>query len=86
LDEAAIFEQSRLHGRVLVVTEEPVHNTFAQSIAARVSEHCFEDLDAPVRTIGAENMPAVPLNAVLEATMILSVDKVAKAMEAVLNY
>lgn len=86
LDEAAIFEQSRLHGRVLVVTEEPVHNTFAQSIAARVSEHCFEDLDAPVRTIGAENMPAVPLNAVLEATMILSADKVAKAMEAVLNY
>jgi 2-oxoisovalerate dehydrogenase E1 component len=86
LDEAAIFEQARLHGRVLVVTEEPVNNTFAQSIAARIAEHCFEHLDAPVRTIGAANVPAVPLNATLEAAMIPSVDKVEAAMGALLRY
>ncbi len=86
LDEAAIFEQAHLHGRVLVVTEEPVNNTFAQSIAARISEHCFEHLDAPVRTLGAANVPAVPLNAILEATMIPSVAKVEAAIAALLNY
>jgi 2-oxoisovalerate dehydrogenase E1 component len=86
LDETAIFEQARQHGRVLVVTEEPVNNTFAQSIAARISEHCFEHLDAPVRTIGAVNMPAVPLNAVLEAEMIPSMEKVAVAIGKLLTY
>ncbi len=86
LDEAALFEGARTHGRVLVVTEEPVHNTFSQSLAARMQEHCFEYLDAPVRTIGAENMPAIPLNEVLERTMIPSAEKVKSAMESLLTY
>ncbi len=86
LDEAAIFEQAHLHGRVLVVTEEPVNNTFAQSIAARISEHCFEHLDAPVRTLGAANMPAVPLNTTLEAAMIPSSAKVEQAIADLLDY
>lgn len=86
LDTAAIFEAARQHGRILVVTEEPVNNTFAQSIAARIQEHCFEYLDAPVRTIGAENMPAIPLNEVLERTMILSAEKVGHALGALLDY
>lgn len=86
LDETAIYEQARLHGKVLVVTEEPVNNTFAQSIAARISERCFEYLDAPVRTIGSENMPAIPLNETLERTMVLSIEKVAVAVEEMLSY
>jgi len=86
LDTDAIFAEAKHHGRILVVTEEPVHNTFAQSIAARIQEHCFEYLDAPVRTVGAENMPAVPLNETLEKTMILSADKVRAAMEGLLEY
>lgn len=86
LDETAIFDQARLHGKVLVVTEEPVNNTFAQSIAARISERCFEYLDAPVRTIGSENMPAIPLNETLERTMVLSIEKVAVAIEEMLSY
>ncbi len=86
LDEGAMFAAAERHGRVLVVTEEPVHNTFAQSLAARIGEHCFQWLDAPVRTIGAVNMPAVPLNAVLEQAMILSVEQVAVAMGDLLNW
>jgi 2-oxoisovalerate dehydrogenase E1 component len=80
LDEEAIYDLAKRHGKVLVVTEEPVNNTFAQSIAARISEHCFQWLDAPVRTLGAANMPAVPLNETLEREMIPSVEKVAAAM------
>ncbi len=86
LDEALIFELSKKHSRILVVTEEPVYNSFAQSIAARISEHCFEYLDAPVRTLGSENMPAIPLNETLEKAMIPSVAKVAAAMENILSY
>lgn len=86
LDEEALYDAARRHGRVLVVTEEPVNNTFAQSLAARIQEHCFEYLDAPVRTIGSENLPAIPLNETLEKRMIPSAEKVAKAMEGVLGY
>jgi 2-oxoisovalerate dehydrogenase E1 component len=86
LDEALLYDLSKKHGRILVVTEEPVNNTFAQSLAARIQEHCFEYLDAPVRTLGSENLPAIPLNEVLEKTMIPSAEKVAVAMEALLKY
>lgn len=86
LDEELIFDSVRRNHRCLVITEEPVHNTFAQSIAARIQENCFEYLDAPVRTIGSENMPAIPLNEVLEKTMIPNAKKVAKAMKSLLEY
>jgi len=86
LDEELIFEMSKKYGRILVVTEEPENNGFAQSIASRVQQECFEYLDAPVRVIGAENMPAIPLNEILEKTMIPSAKKVKVAIEGLLKY
>jgi len=86
LDTEAIYEAVKRHGKCLVVTEEPVNNTFAQSVAARIQENCFEYLDAPVRTIGAENMPAIPLNSVLEQAMIPNIEKVEVAIGSLLMY
>lgn len=80
LDEEAMYAAARRHGRVLVVTEEQVNNSLAQTLAARIQENCFRYLDAPVRTIGAENLPAVPLNATLEQMMIPSIEKVGAAI------
>ena len=74
------------NGRCLVVTEEPVCNSFARSLAGWISEACFERLDAPVRTIGSEDVPAIPLNETLEKTMILSAEKVRVAIQELLNY
>ncbi len=86
LDEALIFETSKKHGKVMVLTEEPVHNGFAQSIAARISENCFAFLDAPVKVVGAENLPAIPLNSILEKTMLPNAEKVELAIQKLLNY
>lgn len=86
LDEEAMYEGARRHGRVLVVTEEPVNNTFAQSLAARIQQHCFKHLDAPVQVIGAENLPAVPLNSTLEHRMLPNAHKVAAAISQLLAY
>ena len=86
LDENAIYDLAKRHGKILVITEEPVNNTFAQSISARIQENCFEFLDAPVRTIGSENMPAIPLNSTLEQAMIPSIEKVEVAIERLLKY
>ena len=86
LDEQQIYDLSRKHGKVLVLTEESVNCSFAQTVAARIQENCFESLDAPVVTIGSENMPAIPLNSVLEQRMIPSSEKVKKAMEDLIRY
>lgn len=85
LDTVAIFDSVRKHGKCLVLTEEPVNNTFAQSLAARIQENCFTYLDGPVRTMGAENLPAIPLNSTLEATMIPSAEKVASFISMMLS-
>ena len=86
LDEEAMLDYSSKYSRVLVVTEEPVNNTFAQSLAARIAEKCFTSLDAPVRTIGSANMPAIPLNSTLEAEMILSIEEVGVAIGELLDW
>ena len=86
LDEELIVHTVKKHGKCLVVTEEPINNTFAQSIAGRIQQACFESLDAPVRILGAENLPAIPLNSILEATMLPNADKVKTAVEDLLAY
>jgi len=86
LDEEALYRGAEKHGKVLVITEEPVNSSFAQSIAARIQQQCFKHLDAPVTTIGAANLPAIPLSEVLEREMLLSAEKVALEMEKLLKY
>jgi 2-oxoisovalerate dehydrogenase E1 component len=86
VDEAAMFESASKHGKCMVLTEEPVHNGFAQSIASRISQACFKKLDAPVIVIGAENLPAIPLNSTLEKTMLPNADKVEAAIRELLEY
>ena len=86
LDTEMIYEQAKKHGKCLVVTEEAVNCTLAQSIAARVQENCFEYLDGPVRTIGSADLPAICLNEILEKAMLPSAAKVGKAIGDLLNY
>ena len=86
LDEEAIFISVRKTKKCLIVTEEPTNNSFARSLAGLIQEKCFKFLDAPVMVIGSENMPAIPLNTILEQTMIPNVDKVKAKIKELLSY
>jgi 2-oxoisovalerate dehydrogenase E1 component len=86
LDVDTIMKSVKKTGKCLVVTEEPSNNSFARALAGKIQEKCFKFLDAPVMTIGSENMPAIPLNATLEQTMIPSTEKVMLAINELLNY
>ncbi len=86
LDEETVMNAVRTHGRCLVVTEEQLTNSFAQALASRIGNTCFQQLDAPVRTLGSVDMPAVPLNSTLEAAMIPSAEKVSAALTELLDY
>ena len=86
IDEKLIFERVNVHGKCLIITEEPLNNSFAQALGGRIQEKCFRNLDAPVGTIGAENLPAIPLNSTLEFTLLPSGEKVATAIGNLLDY
>ncbi len=86
LDENTVMASVKKTKKCLVVTEEPSNNSFARALAGKIQEECFQYLDAPVMTIGSENMPAIPLNSTLEQTMIPSTEKVKAKIEQLLNY
>lgn len=86
LDEELIFETVNRHSRCLVVSEEPKENSFAQALAGRIQENCFNNLDAPVFVVGAENVPAIPLNSILEERYLPNAEKVAEAIENLLLF
>ena len=75
LDENLIFERTKIHGKCLVLTEEQIQNSFAEALAQRISKNCFRYLDAPVETMGSLNLPAVPINLVLEKEMLPNAEK-----------
>ena len=86
IDEDLIFKSVLNHGRCIIVTEEPSLNSFAQALAGRIQENCFESLDAPIHVIGSENLPAIPLNSVLENRMLPNSHIISKKIEELLQY
>jgi 2-oxoisovalerate dehydrogenase E1 component len=85
LDEEAVMASVRKHGKCLVLTEEPLNNSFAESLAARIMQQCFTSLDAPVATLGAKNVPAIPMNMGLEAEILPNATKVAAKLSELLT-
>lgn len=86
LDEELIYEAVRRHGKCLVLTEEQLNNSFCEALAGRIAQNCFQSLDAPVATMGALNLPAVPMNMGLEAEMLPNTDKVADKIRELISY
>lgn len=86
LDWDTICLSVKRHNKVLVLTEETLQNSFASALAGRISFECFQYLDAPVHMLGAENLPAIPLNACLEAAMLPNADKVQAKLTQLLRY
>ena len=85
LDEALIFSSVKKHGKCLILTEEQQNNSFAEALAGRISKACFNYLDAPVEVLGALNLPAVPMNIILEEAMLPNAKKVGQRIKQLLN-
>jgi 2-oxoisovalerate dehydrogenase E1 component len=76
LDQKMINERVKLHGKCIVLSEEPTNSSFAQSLASKISQECFNHLDSAVQVVGSETLPAIPLNSILEKRMLPSSEKV----------
>ena len=64
-DQQTVAQQVKETGKVLVLTEDTLTGSIASDIAAWISEHCFQQLDAPVQRLGSLDTP-VPLAKTLE--------------------
>jgi 2-oxoisovalerate dehydrogenase E1 component len=85
LDMDTVCNAVQIHGKCLVLTEEPQSNGFAQGLAGKISQQCFGYLDAAVQVQGAADTPAIPLNTVLEQAALPNAQKVANALRALLS-
>jgi 2-oxoisovalerate dehydrogenase E1 component len=86
IDTASIYASVNKHGKCLLLTEESCENSFTLGIAGRIQENCFEFLDAPIKVVGSIDTPAIPLNSILEATLLPNAEKVEMALGQLLAY
>jgi len=86
LDMDAMTALCERHGKVLMVTEESIENTFTLGLAGRLQRLCFQHLDAPIEIVASVDAPAIPLNSELEAAMLPNASKVKDALTQLLNY
>jgi 2-oxoisovalerate dehydrogenase E1 component len=84
-DQTLVGESTSRTGRVLVVHEDILTCGFGAEVAAWVGEHCFADLDAPVRRVGAKDCH-VPYEPTLEQAVLPQVDDIQAAAREVLAF
>lgn len=85
LDRETLLDVSRYCGKVLVVHEDSRTGGIGESLAAIVQEEAFEDLDAPVRVIGALDTP-VPYSPALEERFLPSDEELEHAARTLAAY
>jgi 2-oxoisovalerate dehydrogenase E1 component len=84
LDEETILASVRKTGRLVVVHEAVVTGGFGAEVAAMVMEKAFDWLDAPVKRIGAPDVP-MPFNPDLELAVIPSQQVIEDAVRAIVG-
>src|SRR5207237_10513510 len=84
-DEAAILESVAKTNRVMILHEAPLTGGAGAEFAARIAEKAFDYLDAPVKRIGALDVPT-PYSPPLEAFALPNKDKVVAAARELLAY
>lgn len=85
-DKDLVVDRVKAHGRALVLVEESLPHSFGMALTGEIQKACFAYLDAPVASVGSENLPAIPLNSILEEAMIPNAQKVAAALQELLDF
>jgi pyruvate/2-oxoglutarate/acetoin dehydrogenase E1 component len=85
MDEEAIFRTVKKTNRLLVVHEDTRTGGVAGEITARVSETCFEWLDAPVLRVTAADIP-LPYGPPLEDYVLPQTADIVRAVRRLASY
>jgi 2-oxoisovalerate dehydrogenase E1 component len=85
LDRETLLTVARHCGKVLIAHEDSRTGGLGESLAAIIQEECFEDLDAPVRIVGALDAP-VPYSPPLEDAFYAGEERVLRAARLLAAY
>lgn len=84
LDDEAIFAAVKATGKVVLLHEATLTGGPGAEVAARINEHCFEWLDAPVMRCASLDTP-VPFNLELEE-QFLAKSRLKETVEKLMKY
>jgi pyruvate/2-oxoglutarate/acetoin dehydrogenase E1 component len=84
LDREAILHSVKKTGRLVVLDEAQSFCGFSAEVAALVSEHALEYLNAPIQRVCTLHTPH-PFNPVLESAMLPSTDQILAAVRKTLR-
>jgi len=80
MDEETVFNSVRKTGRCLVFEEGHLTGGVGAEISARVMEHCFKDLQAPIRRVALKDTP-IPSAVTLERAVLPTAEGIYAAVE-----
>ena len=83
LDEETIFDSVRRTGRLVVVHEDTLTGGWGAEIAARVTDECFAYLEAPIKRIASQDVPA-PAAPVLEQAVLPQTETITATVKRLL--
>ena len=84
IDYPTILASVQKTSRAIVVHEAPTNVSLSSEIAARIAEHAFYHLEAPVIRVGGFDTPYPP--AKLEEAYLPDADRILEAVDRVLSY
>ncbi len=86
VDCETILNSVRKTSKALIVYEDNLTGGYGAEVAATIADGAFTALDAPVKRLGAPDVPAVPFSHPLQDWFMPSVDKIAEAMRELSKY
>jgi 2-oxoisovalerate dehydrogenase E1 component len=85
LDTETIFNSVKKTGKAIVIHEDSLTAGFGAEIASKISDSCFENLDGPVKRLGAADTP-IAFHPNLEREILPNKEKIYDAVKELLNY
>lgn len=85
LDRELILESVKSTGKVLIVHEDTLTGGVGAEIAALISEHAFQYLDAPIKRVASLDTP-VPFAPPLEEFVLPNTEKIVRALRELSSY
>jgi len=84
-DKNCVESSIQKTGRALVIHEDHITGGIGAEIAAWISEHCFEFLDAPVSRLGSLDTP-IPANEFIEREIFWPKENIITTIEKLIEY
>ena len=84
IDYPTLVASAQKTGRVVIAHEAPTNVSISSEIAARIAEHAFYSLEAPVLRVGGFDTPYPP--AKLEEEYLPDADRILEAVDRVMAY